>query len=156
MTLRAPLDLVRFLAAAFLLMGTILAPAPAAAQKANVTLAPADVVFPNPTDIDFLTGWVDYGGVTITVDPRNKKKQNWQLFLQTTAADMGGYGKPVQDILVRVQGSSSWIPLTTTAQLLAEGTGTTTVTVYYRLLVDLTVDDPGAYTVPLEYSSTTF
>jgi len=156
MTPRAPRGALRLLAAAFLLMGSLVAPAPAAAQKANLTLAPADVVFPSPTDVDFLAGWVDYGGVSVTVAPRNKKKQDWQLFLQTSAADMGGYGKPVQDILVRVQGSSSWIPLTTTAQLIAEGTGTTTVTVYYRLLLDLTVDDPGSYAVPLEYSSTTF
>ena len=123
---------------------------------AAVTAAPADVVFPVPFEVDFDNGWVDHGGVAITVEPRNRNRQNWRLFLQASAADMGGYGKPVQDIRVRVEGSSSWIPLNTTAQLIAEGTGTATVTVFYRLLLDWSTDLPGTYSVPLEYSSTSF
>lgn len=141
----------------------LLGPGALAAQRpggagpvAAVTVAPADVVFPAPSEVDFDNGWVDHGGVAITVEPRNRNRQNWQLFLQASAADMGGYGKPAQDIRVRVEGSSSWIPLNTTAQLIAEGTGAATVTVYYRLLLDWSTDLPGTYSVPLEYSSSSF
>jgi hypothetical protein len=150
----------RLLAAFGLAAGLVAAlPAAGAAQggpSAKVTVSPADVVFASPSEFDFDAGWVDHGGVTITVEPKNRNRQNWQLFVQASAADMGGYGKPVQDIMVRAQGSASWIPLGTTAQMIAEGTGTTTVTLYYRLLLDWSVDAPGAYSVPLEYTSTSF
>jgi hypothetical protein len=127
-----------------------------AGQPADVTLAPADVLFPEPVDIDFSAGWVDHDGVTVTIQPKNKNKQNWQLFVQASAADMGGYGKPVQDILVRAQGASSWTPLDTSGTLVAEGTGDTTLTLYFRLLLDITADVPGYYSVPLEYSANAF
>lgn len=146
-----------------LVFGGALLPAGASAQRpggggpqANVTVSSAEVLFPSPTYAEFDNGWVDHGGVTVTVEPRNKNRQNWQLFVQAAAADMGGYGKPVQDILVRVQGSASWTPLSTTAQMVAEGTGTGTVTLYYRLLLDWSLDAPGTYTVSFDYSSTTF
>lgn len=122
---------------------------------ANITLAPADVVFPSPTDIDFDGGWVDHGGISVTVEPRNQRRQNWQLFVQASAADMGGYGKPVQDILVRAEGGA-WMALGTTTTLVAEGTGPTTVTLFFRLLLDWTLDEPGVYSVPVEYSVTSF
>lgn len=134
------------------------APGSAAAQggpSARMTVAPADVVFDPPSDFEFDVGWVDHVGVNITIEPRGNRP-NWELFVQASAADMGGYGKPVQDILVRVQGSTSWTPLGTTAQLVGQGSGATTVTVYYRLLLDWTLDAPGSYTVPLEYTSRSF
>jgi hypothetical protein len=129
---------------------------PGGGPPANVTVAPTDVLFPAPAEVDFETGWVDHGGVTISVEPRNKNRPNWQLFVQASAADMGGYGKPVEDILVRVEGSSSWIPLSTTARLVAEGSGAASVTVYYRLTLDWATDGPGTYTVPIEYSASSF
>lgn len=140
------------------LAAAALAPSPAAAQGpgAAITLAPADVVFPSPNDVDFDAGWVDHGSVAVTVEPRNRNRQNWQLFVQASAADMGGYGKPVSDILVRASGSPDWVPLSTAATLVAEGTGAATITLYYRLLLAWSLDSPGAYTVPLEYSASSF
>lgn len=129
---------------------------PGGGPPANLTVAPVDVAFPPPDQFAFGAGFVDHGGVSITVEPKNKNRQNWQLFVQASAADMGGYGKPVQDVLVRAQGSATWIPLTTTTQLIAEGTGTSTVTIYYRLLLDWGVDAPGTYSVSLEYNTTSF
>jgi hypothetical protein len=120
-----------------------------------MTVAPTDVVFTPPRELEFDVGWVDHVGVSITIEPRGNRP-NWELFVQASAADMGGYGKPVQDILVRVQGSTVWTPLSTTALLVGQGSGPATVTVYYRLLVDWTRDGPGAYTVPLEYTSRSF
>lgn len=121
----------------------------------NVTLAPADVVFRSPADIDFDGGWVDHGGISVTVEPRNRQRPNWQLFVQASGADMGGYGKPVQDILVRAEGGS-WTPLGATGTLVAEGSGPATVTLFFRLLLDWTLDEPGVYSVPIEYSATSF
>lgn len=154
----------RAVAAAALVVGGAV-PATVAAQggppggagpAANVTVAPADILFPTPGEVDFDVGWVDQGGVSITVEPKNKNRPNWQLYVQASAADMGGYGKPVGDILLRVQGSSSWVPLSTTARMLAQGSGTATVTVYYRLALGWAVDAPGAYSVPIEYTSSSF
>lgn len=122
---------------------------------AGLSVEPADVVFASPSELEFDLGWVDHGGVSITVEPR-ANRPNWQLFVQASAADMGGYGKPVQDLQVRVQGSSSWMSLNTTAQMIAEGSGTSTVTVYYRLMLSWSVDAPGAYSVPLEYTASSF
>lgn len=148
---------------AVLVFSTLAIPEPVSAQgrpgggpPADLTVVPVDVAFPMPDQFSFNAGFVDHGGVTVTVEPKNKNRQNWQLFVQASAADMGGYGKPVQDVLVRAQGSPTWIPLTTTAQLIAEGTGTSTITIYYRLLLDWALDAPGTYSVPLEYYSTSF
>ena len=151
---RAVLGLAAFVLA--VAPGALSAQRPGGGPSAQVTVAPADILFPAPSELDFEVGWVDHGGVAITVEPRNRNRPNWQLFVQAAAADMGGYGKPVGDILVRVQGSSSWVPLTTTAQLVAEGSGTATVTLYYRLALDWSTDAPGTYTVPVEYSSASF
>lgn len=150
--------------ALFVVVSAVMAPAALEGQgqpagggpAARVTLSPVDVVFPTPSQFDFDAGWVEHGGVSIAIEPRNKNRPNWQLFLQAMAADMGGYGKPVQDIEVRVEGSSSWSPLSTTPLLVAEGSGSSTITIYYRLALDWMVDGPGTYTVPLEYSSSTF
>ena len=153
---------IRFLVLVVAGAVTLGAPTPVDAQgqgrgpAAQLTVSPADVVFPSPSELDFDMGWVDHTGVAITIEPRNRNRQNWQLYVQASAADMGGYGKPVQDIMVRVEGSGSWIPVSTTAQMIAEGTGTATVTIYYRLLLDWSLDAPGSYSVPLEYDSSTF
>lgn len=141
-----------------LLAGVTLAllPALAAGQggpPTEITVTPMDVMFSTPSYLDFDAGWVDHGGITVTVSPRNRNRP-WQLHIQAAAADMGGYGKPVQDILFRVQGASTWTPLTTTTQLVTQGSGDMTFTVYLRLLLDWTVDEAGTYSVPFEFVGT--
>lgn len=157
-TLRLAGMVFAVVAAAAILPSTVAAQGPPpgpGGPPAQLTVSPTDVMFPAPTDIEYDAGWVDYGGVSITLEPRGNRN-NWQLFVQASAADMGGYGKPVGDVLVRAEGSSSWTPLTTTAQMVAEGSGTATITVYYRLLLDWSLDEPGAYSVPIEYSAQSF
>lgn len=139
-----------------LIVAVVALPSALAGQAVDITLAPAEVAFPSPTDVAFDDGWVDHGGVSVTVEPKNRNRQSWQLFIQATAADMGGYGKPVQDILVRAQDSSTWIPLGTTGTLVAEGTGAGTVTLHFRLLLEWALDAPGVYSVPLEYTASAF
>lgn len=131
-------------------------PSALAAQAVDITLAPAEVAFPSPTEVAFDAGWVDHGGISVTVEPKNRNRQSWQLFISATAADMGGYGKPVQDVLVRAQDASAWNPLSTTETLVAEGTGAGTVTLHFRLLIDWTADEPGVYSVPLRYTASAF
>lgn len=122
---------------------------------ARVTLLPPGVVFPTPSEPEFDAGWVDHPGMVITVEPRNPNRPDWQLFIRATAPDMGGYGKPVSDILYRPEGSSAWTPLSTSPQILAEGFQAGTVTVYFRLRLDWLLDAPGSYDVPLEITSST-
>lgn len=143
---------VRSLVAGF---GLALLPAAVDAQGGPplvLTVVPADLLFPTPTDASFDMGWVDHGGVTVSVSPRNPNRPGWQLFISALAADMGGYGKPVQDILFRVQGSGTWTPLNTVDQLVAQGSGDTTITIYFRLGLSWEADLPGSYSVPFEIS----
>jgi hypothetical protein len=135
-----------------------LVPGPTHAQApppARVTLMPAAVVFPSPTEASFDAGWIEHGGMVVTVEPRNPNRPNWHLFIRATDADMGGYGKPVGDIVFRVDGASGWTPLSTTPQPLAEGSHNRTITVFFRLLLDWLTDGPGTYQIPFEITSST-
>jgi hypothetical protein len=143
--------LARFAAA----LGLALLPAVVNAQggpPVNVTVTPTEVLFPTPTVASFEAGWVDHGGVTVTVSPRNQNRPNWQLNISASAADMGGYGKPVQDLMFRVQGTSTWVPLNTVDQPVLQGSGNSTITVFFRVRLDWYSDVPGTYSVPFEFS----
>lgn len=122
---------------------------------ARVTLLPPTVVFPSPGEAQFDVGWVEQDGM-IAVEPRNANRPNWQLFIRATAADMGGYGKPVEDVLYRADGASDWVPLSTAPQLLAEGSEPGTITVRFRLRLDWLTDVPGVYDLPFSITSSTF
>lgn len=136
----------------------VLPPTPLAGQGPPIRLdiAPVDAQFAMPSHVDFELGWMDHPGFLANVEPRSRNKPNWQLFLAASSADMGGYGKSVQDLLFRPEGSAQWQPLTQNPQLVAEGAGEATVRIYLRVLLNWEADIPGSYSLPLEFSSSTF
>lgn len=152
----------RWALAAAVLAALLVAAGEAAAQGrpgtgpggVKVKLSQATVAFPTPGVSDFDTGWVDGSGLVVSVEPRPNQGP-WELRVRADAPDMGGYGKPVTDILWRPAGSSTWTPLTGTDQAVLQGAGDQVVTVFLRLRLDYTVDEPNAYAADLLFYAET-
>jgi hypothetical protein len=135
-------------------VAAVLAAAPrgAAAQKVQVSPMPGTVVFNQPTAVDFNAGFIGEPTMALLVQPRNAKKP-WQLFIRAGSADMGGYGKPVSDVLWRTDPSSAWTSLTTSYQQIAQGTGTVVVYLYFRTRLQWSQDVAGTYDALLEFGA---
>lgn len=116
----------------------------------KVALSQTAITFPAPGVAEFDAGWVDATGITAAVDDRGQPDA-WELRLRADVPDMGGYGKPVADILYRREGSTTWTPLTTTDQMIAQGTGPQNVIIYFRLRLDYASDLPDNYTAALTF-----
>lgn len=141
-----------WLVAAALTAALVAAPRGAAAQKVQVWTLPGTVVFNQPTAADFNAGFIGEPSMVLQVSPRNSKKP-WQLFIRAGSADMGGYGKPVSDVLWRTDSSSAWTPLTTGYQQIAQGTGPATVYLYFRTRLQWSQDVAGMYETPVEFGA---
>ncbi len=110
------------------------------------------VVFPTPGIADFDVGWIDHPGLAVVVQSR-PPKESWELRLRATGVDMGGYGKPVEDLLWRVDGTG-WMPLTNGDQVVLRGQGDRAITVYFRLRLGWETDVPDTYSVGILFSAT--
>lgn len=118
----------------------------------DVTLASTAVVFPTPGIVDYDAGWVEHEGVIVTITSR-PDAEPWELRLRASTATMGGYGKPVGDILWRHDGSAVWTPLTGTDQTVLQGSGDQDVTLHFRVRLDWTTDSPDTYSAGLAFSA---
>lgn len=126
---------------------------PADKGKLDVTLATTAIVFPTPAIIDYDAGWVEQGGVTISIQSR-PPTEAWELRVRAGTVTMGGAGKPITDILWRPDGSGVWTPLTTTDELVMQGTGDLDLTLYFRVRLDWALDTPADYGADLTFSAT--
>lgn len=122
--------------------------------RVRVSLSQTVFTFPAPGVADFDAGWVDGAGLVVSVLPR-RNQGPWELRIRAAGPDMGGYGKPVSDVLWRTAGSSSWTPLAGTDQAVIQGTGDQTVILFLRLRLDYAMDEPGAYTADLSFYAET-
>ncbi len=141
-----------WLVAAAVAVALAAAPRSAAAQSVQVWTLPGTVVFNQPTAADFNAGFIGEPTMVLLVWPRNSRK-SWQLFVRAGSADMGGYGKPVSDVLWRTDSSTAWTPLTTGYQQIAQGTGFTIVYLYFRTRLQWSLDVAGTYDAPLEFGT---
>ncbi len=116
----------------------------------RLSLSQEAIAFPMPGIAEFDAGWVDATGITAEVTDRGRP-DTWELRVRADVADMGGYGKPVGDILFRPEGSNTWTPLSTTDQVIAQGSGDGSVTIYFRLRLDYAADLPDNYTADLTF-----
>ena len=127
---------------------------PAAAQRGrvDVSLASTAIAFPTPGIMDFDTGWIEHGGMLVSVQSR-PAGQAWELRIRADGPTMGGYGKPVGDILWRTSTSTVWTPLTGTDQTVAQGTGDADVTLLFRIRLDWGTDLPDIYNAGITFTS---
>jgi hypothetical protein len=116
----------------------------------KLTLSQTAISFPTPGVLEFDAGWVDASEITAAIDDRGNPDA-WELRIRAEVPDMGGYGKPVADILFRPQGSSTWTPVSTTDQVIAQGTGSQSVTIFFRLRLDYASDLPNNYAADLTF-----
>lgn len=134
----------------------LLLAAPASAQRnvpgtLQLTLSSATVGFPTPGVADFDARWIEHPGFVVSVSSR-PPTSTWELRVRADAADLGGYGKSVSDLLWRTEGSAMWTPLTGSDEPIAAGQGDTEITVYFRLLLDWEHDQPDVYSAGLTFS----
>lgn len=139
--------------------GFVLAPGRAQAQSKkpkgppiSVTPTPATIAFATPGVADFDAGYVDQSGVTVAVRPRPNKGP-WELRIRSDVPDMGGYGKPVADILWRRAGSSTWTPMSTTDQIVIQGQDNQDVVLYFRLILNWAYDEPSTYSANIVFTA---
>lgn len=126
--------------------------APARAQgNVQVDLSTTVVAFATPGMADFDTGWIDHGGVTVSVSSRPTTRA-WELQLRATAGTLG-QGKPIGELQWRRAGSSVWTPLTQTNAAVIQGVADQDVTIYFRLLLSWAGDAPGSYSAGLEFTA---
>ncbi len=134
-----------------LVLMILAAPSTAEAQdctgngRYRVRIRPGFINFPPPTIADYNAGWVVAPAAQIRVRPRRQADRGWELCLSADTPTMGGYGKPVSDIEFRQDGTGTWIPLTTSDQLLATGNRNRNVDLQFRLALDWSRDVPGRY-----------
>lgn len=117
----------------------------------DLTLNSTLIGFPTPGITDFDTGWVDHPGLVVSIKSR-PKKESWELRIRADSPDLGGYGKPAEDVLWRVDGSP-WRPLRASGDAVLQGQGDGDVTVYFRLRLDWAADLPGDYAVDVIFSA---
>lgn len=109
----------------------------------SLAVNPTDVIFSEPGITEFMDGWAYFSTVTITVD--GPPPAGWNLFLRSDDPDLGGYGKPVDDLLWRLDGTGTWNALSTDDQMVVSGTGPTDVDIHLRVRLAWSLDEPAQY-----------
>jgi hypothetical protein len=128
-----------------LMLAAGLSAAPASAQTIDIT--PSLVQFSTPSVADFTTGYIDHaGGMLISVTGRGNSP--WIVQISAANPTLGG-GKPVAHVLWRLEGSTTWTPLTTAPTQIWTDRGTLSTRVYFRLMLFWTTDLPATYQVPV-------
>lgn len=117
----------------------------------HITVAPASAALTAPTDTDFELGGTvtltDAGLHTLTI----RANVAWEVTL-VGAAWTAPYVKAVDDLEFTFDAGANWDPMdavTPTSIGTGAATNGATITLGYRTLWSLDVDEPGAYTMPL-------
>lgn len=116
----------------------------------SLDLSPTSFSFPSPGVSEFNGGWVYYSSVTVTVDAPGSIP--WDLLVRSLDPDLGGYGKPVDDLQWQVDGTGTWQSLSTAEQTVYSGSGTQSVLIHFRLRLAYARDAPDTYGADLAFS----
>lgn len=127
------------------------APAGGGGGELELHVSPDRVEMPAPGVQEFDVGIVEDGGAGTTVQVDAPGRRPWRLLIQSADPDLGGYGKPLEDLLWQVDGTGPWTPLSTGETRVACGRGAGTVTVRFRMRLDYTLDRPDRYGTRLEF-----
>ncbi|MBW3660720.1 MAG: hypothetical protein KY397_03700 [Gemmatimonadetes bacterium] len=104
--------------------------------------------------MDFEFGRVEYvGTIELVVDAKNPIL-TWYTYVHTDDVDLGGYGKPVSDLLWRVQGTSTWTSVEGSERLVASGAGDASVFLELAVALRWADDVPGTYAGDLVFRTT--
>lgn len=146
-----PRPLLPLLPFLLLLLAGLSSPGLATAQgTVRLEFTPPAVVFSTPGVLEFDAGWIDHSALVVSVLSRPFDRP-WELRIQANDAAMGP-GKPVSDLLWRVVGTGTWIPLTGVEAVVLQGQGDQDVALEFRLQLDWTTDPPGSYTAAMDFS----
>lgn len=118
----------------------------------EITLSTSNIAFPTPDFAHFDAGWIDHPGITVSVRSR-PPHATWALRIRADDLTLGGYGKPVSDIVWRRGGASTWTPLSGTDALVMEGVGDESVTLYFRTELHWDTDLPDTYSTGLTFTA---
>lgn len=117
----------------------------ALAQPEPAILAiPTQVGLPVPGVADYEMGHVQYQG-TVELSIVIPGNQSWIVFVRSDDPDLGGYGKPVGDLLVRRNGVPTWMSASNVEQVLATGNGSQFVQVDVAIALAWSADPPDVY-----------
>jgi hypothetical protein len=137
--------------------GTCVAPSSASLTIGKVMqfqLSAAGTTAPTPTYADYVQGYNETTGPTITV----RANTPWTLSVsagtalwsaQSTGSATPRPDKPAADLQWSQTSGSGYVGLTTAGVTVATGTATagTTIPLYYRILYALDLDTPGRYSL---------
>lgn len=115
------------------------------ADRFGISLSPGQVSFPVPGPDEFDVGYVQHPtGLRVTIDPPTGR--TWFLCVRTPEP-AGANGKPAADLEVWSDYLRRWLPLSSTEQRVATGSGNTprTLAVPVRLRLRWDRDVPGEY-----------
>jgi hypothetical protein len=118
----------------------------------EITLSTSNIAFPTPGFAHFDAGWIDHPGMTVSVRSR-PPHATWALWVRADDLTLGGYGKPVSDIVWRREGGTIWTPLSGTDALVMEGAGDQSVTLYFRTALRWDTDLPDTYSAGLTFTA---
>lgn len=123
---------------------------------ARMTLSSATTTLTAPQAADFGTtaGVLTPSALTLTVNANAAYK----ITAQAAQANFSGgsTNKPAGDLTYNVNGSSTYLTLDVASTLISTtaATAATVYTIGYKTLYNWTVDTPGTYTLPLNYTLT--
>lgn len=120
--------------------------------RLDVTLTTTAVAFPVPGVVDFDAGYIDHAGYLVSIQSR-PAGEAWELRIRADDPNMGGYGKPVADVLWRTSTSPVWSPLTGTDQTVTQGAGDADVTILFRVRLDWAADLPDTYAAGISFTA---
>jgi hypothetical protein len=134
------------------LLAMVLFASPVAAQKTTLTLTNATITFPTPTATDYINGYVDATGVTLTLDATSGTSRTATVLIRASSASLGG-GKVLGDLQWRRSDLANWSAITSTDVQVEQRVMTKngandpwSNTIFFRMLLDWTKDAPGTYT----------
>jgi hypothetical protein len=125
---------------------------PLLAQKTNLTVTGGTLIFPAPTAVDYVAGFVNSsGGVTFTVDAQNGGSRTTTILLRSNSANLGG-GKVLSDLQWRRSDLATWNDVTVTdaqveQRIVVRGAlnDPWSNTIFFRMKLNWTSDPPGTY-----------